>query len=351
MSEKKFATTILNWYSHNKRELPWRTTLDPYKIWLSEILLQQTRVQQGLPYYLKFIEKYPSVYDLARASEQDVLKLWQGLGYYSRARNALKAAKEVVQEYDGKFPPTYQGLKSLPGIGDYTASAISSICYNLPEAVVDGNVYRVLARYFGVDIPINSSRGIKYFKTLASTVIDPEQPGEYNQAIMEFGAVCCTPAKPSCQICPLANSCVALKENSVGDLPVKNKNGNVRVRYFNYLVPIDKDGKTFLEQRKGKGIWQNLYQFPLVETKAKVSAEELQKVIATDLPAFNIQTLQEPIPEYKVHKLSHQHLIAKFWLLPLTKKIKGGISLEEAENLPLPVLMADTIKTLKNSYF
>ena len=193
-----FSQKILKWYGEHKRELPWRTTNDPYKIWLSEIMLQQTRVAQGTPYYHKFLEAFPTVYDLANAEEEQVLKLWQGLGYYSRARNLHATAKMVVTEYDGNFPNTYKELKSLKGVGDYTASAIASICFNEPEPVVDGNVYRVLARYFGVDLPINSTEGIKYFKELARDVMNVENIRDYNQGIMEFGAIQCAPKRPYC---------------------------------------------------------------------------------------------------------------------------------------------------------
>ncbi|MCL4144887.1 UNVERIFIED_CONTAM: hypothetical protein GTU68_021054, partial [Idotea baltica] len=265
-----FSRKILIWYGQNKRTLPWRRTRDPYKIWLSEIMLQQTRVAQGTPYYLKFISAFPKVEDLANATEEKVLKLWQGLGYYSRARNLHATAKMVVEIYDGKFPEKHQELLKLKGVGDYTASAISSICFDEPHAVVDGNVYRVLSRYFGVQIPINSTEGIKYFKKLANEVKDAENIRDYNQGIMEFGAIQCTPKKPNCLFCPLNGSCIALKERKTDTLPIKLKKTKVRNRYFNYLVPIFSDEmgnkSTVLKQRKGKGIWQNLWEFPLLET-------------------------------------------------------------------------------------
>src|SRR5690606_16865166 len=227
-----FKSEIITWYSGNKRFLPWRETSDPYKIWLSEIMSQQTRVEQSLPYYLKFIESYPTVFDLAQASEEDVLKLWQGLGYYSRARNLHSTAKYVALGLNGVFPGNYSGLIKLKGIGDYTASAIASICFNEPAPVVDGNVYRVLSRYFGVDIPVNSSKGVKYFKELALTLIDHDNPGTYNQALMEFGARQCKPQSPNCDICPLNNSCVALQQNTISALPVKIRNTKIKHRYF-----------------------------------------------------------------------------------------------------------------------
>lgn len=274
-----FAPKILNWYREHQRELPWRETREPYKVWLSEIILQQTRVAQGMPYYYSFVEAFPTVFDLANAPEEQVLKLWQGLGYYSRARNLHAAAKMVVNDFNGEFPKTYKALKSLKGVGDYTASAIASFCFDEPEPVVDGNVYRVLSRYFGVDIPINSTQGIKYFKELAREVMDERNIRDYNQGIMEFGAIQCAPKKPYCLLCPLQDSCVALKENKVDSLPVKQNKTKVRNRYFNYLVLLDQNENTILEQRRGKGIWQNLYQFPLIESEKKLQAEALKPLI------------------------------------------------------------------------
>ena len=210
-----FSQKILLWYAENKRNLPWRTTRDPYKIWLSEIILQQTRVVQGQPYYMRFLAEFPSVYDLAKAKEEQVLKIWQGLGYYSRARNLHATSKIIVDDLDGKFPNTYTGLLALKGVGDYTASAIASICYNIPEPVVDGNVYRVLSRYYGSDLPINSTKGITYFKQLAREVMDSGNIRDYNQGIMEFGAIQCVPNKPDCKKCPLNDSCVALETSKI----------------------------------------------------------------------------------------------------------------------------------------
>lgn len=342
-----FAPKILNWYLEHQRNLPWRETRDPYKVWLSEIILQQTRVAQGMPYYLKFVEAFPTVYDLAEAPEEQVLKLWQGLGYYSRARNLHATAKMVVNDFDGEFPKTYKGLKSLKGVGDYTASAIASFCFDVPEPVVDGNVYRVLSRYFGVDIPINSTQGTKYFKELAREVMDSENIRDYNQGIMEFGAVQCAPKKPYCLLCPLQESCVALQENKVSQLPVKLNKTKVRNRYFNYIVLLDDDGNTVLEQRIGKGIWQNLYQFPLIESEKQLQAKELSPLIAqrdavpetTSISLYN----KEPI----VHKLSHQHLHTQFWILKTSDILKEGTPWKEIGGFPVPVLIADFIKTLK----
>jgi len=346
-----FSKIILLWYSENKRSLPWRNTTDPYRIWLSEIMLQQTRVAQGTPYYIKFIEEFPTVYDLADASEEKVLKLWQGLGYYSRARNLHFTSKKIVEEYNGNFPDTYEELMKLKGVGDYTASAIASISYNLPEAVVDGNVYRVLSRYFGVEIPINASEGITYFKNLARKVLSSENIRDYNQGIMEFGALQCAPKKPLCLSCPLNETCVAFQTNSIDKYPVKLKKAKVKKRFFNYLVVLDEERNTHLIKRSGKGIWQNLYEFPLLETREEIGVKEIKQ----RLP--EILTLEEPHLVYEssdkaiVHKLSHQHLHTKFWIVKTSDLLEDGLSPMELDKYPVPVLIAEFINTLKKSYF
>ena len=344
-----FSKTLLQWYSKNKRELPWRGTEDPYKIWLSEIILQQTRIAQGLPYYLKFISAYPTVFDLAKAKETDILKLWQGLGYYSRARNMHTAAKTVVEEYNGRFPNSYGKLIQLKGIGDYTASAIASICFGEPTPVVDGNVYRVLSRYFGVDLPINSTEGIRYFKKLATEVMDATDIANYNQAIMEFGALQCRPKNPDCGSCPLSTGCLALKENRVAVLPVKLKQNKVRIRHFNYLVYLDNKGNTVLNKRTGKGIWQHLYEFPLIEADRLLEPGEVYENLAQkDTDAEEVVLWKEdPV----VHKLSHQQLITRFWIVQLKEEITDGIPLENLEDYPVPVLVSEFLDTFKNSYF
>lgn len=350
-----FSHHILIWYAQNKRTLPWRRTRDPYKIWLSEIILQQTRVLQGTPYYLKFVANFPTVQELAKAPEEHILKLWQGLGYYSRARNLHATAKMIVSDYDGKFPDKYSELLNLKGVGDYTASAIASICFNEPEPVVDGNVYRVLARYFGIDTPINSTLGIKYFKTLAGEVMDADNIRDYNQGIMEFGAMQCTPKKPNCEQCPLNKSCLALKEGSINRLPVKINKTKVRIRHFNYLVPIIEgaDGikKTLLKQRLGKGIWQNLFEFPLLESEEKIDLETVRLSLADILDLKDTPEVFEFNDKVIIHKLSHQHLHTTYWIVKTTTEMKGSISLSEIQNFAVPVLIADFIKTSKNLYF
>jgi len=346
-----FHKILINWYLANKRELPWRNTTDPYRIWLSEIMLQQTKIDQGLPYYLVFTDAFPSVFDLANASQEKVLKLWQGLGYYSRARNLHETAKYVAEELNGNFPTTYKELLKLKGVGDYTASAIASICYNETAPVVDGNVYRLLARYFNIDTPINSSAGQKEFKALAVELIDPEDPASFNQAIMEFGALQCKPQNPLCESCPLSNGCLALKNNSIKFLPVKLKKAKIKKRYFNYIVMLSEENKTILEQREGKGIWEGLYQFPLVESNSLLSLEELvmnTEFIEKEISSAKISLYNE-IPV--IHKLSHQHIYTRFWIIE-NASIKGdAVSLSKIEEYPVPVLIANFIKEFEFSEY
>ena len=342
-----FSKEILAWYTLNKRELPWRNTTNPYNIWLSEIMLQQTRVAQGTPYYLSFVENFPTVQDLANASEEKILKLWQGLGYYSRARNLHATAKIITNQHNGIFPDDYKALLKLKGIGDYTASAIASICFDIPEPVVDGNVYRVLSRFFGIDMPINSTEGIKYFKTLARDVMDHKNIRDYNQGIMEFGAIQCAPRNPNCESCPLNNGCLALKKNLVNNLPIKLTKTTVKKRYFNYLVIRDIDNKIALEQRLGKGIWQNMYQFPLIESikDVEILPEEVKKKLEyfSNTPiTFEMHLFND---EKIIHKLSHQHLLTSFWIVNIDSKLKEGIEVSEIAKYPVPVLIADFIKT------
>ena len=337
----KFSNTLIYWYLQNNRDLPWRKSKNPYFIWLSEIMLQQTRVAQGLAYYLKFTTTFPTVFDLAKADESTVLKMWQGLGYYSRARNLHFSAKQISNELNGIFPSTYEEIIKLKGIGDYTASAISSICFNEPTAVVDGNVYRVLSRYFGVNTPTNSTSGSKEVKTLAQTLIDTSQPGTYNQALMDFGALHCKPQNPLCETCPFSDSCVAFEKKLTKELPVKEKKIKVRKRYFNFLVIKTDDHKTILTERKGKGIWQGLYQFPLIESTETISEKEIitSKEFNDLFPAETTISLFNK--KEIVHKLSHQHLYTQFWIVE-TKTLKNAnISWENIQDFPVPVLIAN----------
>ncbi|WP_179349315.1 A/G-specific adenine glycosylase [Winogradskyella pacifica] len=339
-----FNHKLINWYSDKKRDLPWRETSNPYYIWLSEIILQQTQVKQGLPYYNAFITQYPTIFDLANASETSILKLWQGLGYYSRARNLHFTAKHIVNELNGKFPDTYNDLLKLKGVGDYTASAIASIAFNEVAAVVDGNVYRVLSRYFGIETPINSTLGIKEFKSLASTLIDRHQPATYNQAIMEFGAIQCKPKNPDCSVCPFQDSCVALQNQMVDVLPVKLKKTKVTVKYFNFLVFMDPNKKTLFEKRTKKGIWQHLYQFPLIESEKSLTPEEFH------LLNFEDYVLKQETLDYSlynetdiVHKLSHQHLHTKFWIIDVAALPEEAILIKTLTKYPSPVLISEFI--------
>lgn len=340
-----FTQTLTDWYSINKREMPWRMTKDPYRIWLSEVILQQTQIKQGLPYFIAFLDSFPTVFDLAQAKESEVLKQWQGLGYYSRARNLHKTARYIAEDLNGKFPDNYKDLLHLKGVGDYTASAIASICFNEATAVVDGNVYRVIARYFGVPTPINSTKGIKEFKAIAQEFIDKNNPGDYNQAIMEFGAIQCKPKSPDCEICPLQSSCVAFNEHTIDLLPVKLNRLKVKKKYFNYIVCLSEDRKTILQQRKGKGIWQNLFQFPLIESSKSLSYKELinNKEFSTILNDEQQETQlynQNDI----VHKLSHQHLYTKFWIVNV-KKIHGeAIQTKNLKTYPVPILISNFIE-------
>ena len=309
-----FNLLIINWYRQNKRNLPWRLTKDPYKIWLSEIILQQTKVDQGLNYYLKFCTNYPTVQDLAKADEQQVLSDWQGLGYYSRARNLHATAKKIVSNYAGIFPSAYETILSLKGIGSYTAAAISSFAFDLPHAVVDGNVYRVLSRLFDIDLPIDSSDGIKEFKVLADELLNKDRPAEHNQAIMEFGALQCTPVNPSCDTCPFVLTCLARKNGTIQQRPVKKGKTKVRNRYLHFLH-IEADGHIIITQRTEKDIWQNMYQFPLIE---KNSVEELSVIQEEIEHTYNIK-VTDIIPNIK-HILSHQHLYTTFWKTKIIPK-------------------------------
>lgn len=344
----KFSNILIYWYLQNKRVLPWRETKNPYFIWLSEIMLQQTRVAQGLAYYLKFTTAFPTVFDLAKAEETTVLKMWQGLGYYSRARNLHFSAKQIAAELNGAFPKNYKEIIKLKGIGDYTASAIASICFKEPTAVVDGNVYRVLSRHFGIQTAINSTTGIKEFKALAQTLIDQTQPGTFNQAIMDFGALHCKPQKPLCETCPFSDSCVALEKKQTKELPVKEKKIKVSKRYFNFLVLKTVNDKTILTERKGKGIWRGLYQFPLIERKKNctqreiTSSEEFLDLFPkeTTISLFNTKEI--------VHKLSHQHLHTQFWIIE-TKKVKSEtIFWKNIQDFPVPVLIANFLDAFQS---
>ncbi|WP_430810544.1 MULTISPECIES: A/G-specific adenine glycosylase [unclassified Carboxylicivirga] len=332
-----FALILSHWYRNNQRELPWRNTVDPYKIWLSEVILQQTRVAQGLDYYHRFIDKYPTVNDLGAASEAEVLRLWQGLGYYTRARNLHAAARYIVKELNGHFPDSYKGILRLKGVGEYTAAAIASIAFALPHAAVDGNVYRFLARYKGIDTPIDSGPGKKEFAAVATDLLDAQQPGQHNQAMMELGATVCKPTNPLCDKCPFVLSCVAYTAHQIDKLPVKHKSVTQKKRYFNYFF-VEQEGGIYVEQRKEKDIWKNLYQLPLLET--------VRHTAATRLPGMKEQQLV--LLDERKHMLTHQLIHVRFFaagaeVLPL---LGGNYQLVHKESLkqyPFSQLIANFI--------
>ena len=332
-----FSDTLINWYNEHRRDLPWRNTRDPYRIWISEIILQQTRVSQGLDYYRRFIERFPDVATLACAPEDEVLRLWQGLGYYSRARNLHAAAKSM----NGTFPADYAGVRALKGVGDYTAAAICSIAYEMPYAVVDGNVYRVLSRYFGIDTPIDSTQGKKEFASLADELLDHRRPDLYNQAIMDFGAMVCTPASPDCAGCPLADSCAALASNTVAELPVKAKKTKTTDRYLTYLK-IVADGHTFIRKRDNNDIWKGLYEYPLIETAqpiAEIGELTAHPAFAT-LTAGKEATVRQLCKNVK-HVLSHRILYASLYEVALNADHIEGymrIPLNDLDNYAFPTL-------------
>lgn len=305
-----FAQQLIDWYRENGRDLPWRHTKDPYVIWLSEIILQQTRVEQGMPYFYRFVENFPTVKSFANADEEDILRLWQGLGYYSRARNMHKAAKFVQQTYAGIFPTSYADLLTLPGVGEYTAAAISSASMNEDVAVLDGNVFRVLSRFYGVEEPINTGKGKKVFQSLAQEMLPLGQAGVYNQAIMDFGATVCKPKAPQCVHCVLQSECVALQDARVDQLPIKLKGKGSRDRFFHYFI-IEKEGAIMMNKRSEGDVWANLYEFPMLETDTDLSIEDLTNLESYRVHFNNI--LLEPFGETVKHVLSHQNIYAKFY--------------------------------------
>lgn len=348
MDKKLFSKKIVSWYEENKRALPWRESRDPYKIWLSEIILQQTRIAQGLPYYLKFIENFPNIKSLAQAPPDKVLRLWQGLGYYSRARNLHACARQIETELRGQFPTSFQELKKLPGIGDYTAAAIASIAFRESVAVVDGNVFRVLARVFGIDKDIASSEGKAFFFSKANSLIPADRPDIYNQAVMEFGALHCTPQNPRCDTCTFAKNCMARLHEMQSILPVKTPKQKVRKRYFYYII-INYRGKLLMRKRKPGDIWNGLYDFMLFETKRPIKPEMLWK----EEKSLKNTSITKVSGIHK-HILSHQQLITRFIEITVTsaEAIKPLMKKEELkfytksqiEHLPKPILINRFLK-------
>ncbi len=350
-----FTKILAKWYEKNKRDLPWRRTKDPYRIWVSEIILQQTRIEQGWDYYLRFLEKFPVLRDLASAEEEEVLKLWQGLGYYSRARNMHAAAKEIMNLHQGIFPKTFEEIRKLKGIGDYTAAAVSSIAFGIPSPVVDGNVLRLFSRFFGIREPVDTQKGKTAVLEKAKELISPEHPDDFNQAIMEFGALQCKPT-PDCRTCPLKTGCVAFQQNRITEFPVKSKKQGQRTRYFHYLVILSVKGKNrsvFLNKRTENDIWKNLFDFPLIETLKAVGYKKLmlQKEWSDLFSGKNVVLVKES-KRYR-HILSHQIIVAKFYQLkisPFSGLPFQKVALKEILKYPVPRLIEKYLEEVKNLF-
>lgn len=359
----KFDVKIRRWYKKNKRDLPWRRTNDPYKIWLSEVILQQTRVNQGLQYYMDFIKDFPDVFSLARASEDKVLKRWQGLGYYNRARNLHRAARDVVEQMDGKIPGSYEDLLKLKGVGKYTASAIASICFGEARAVVDGNVSRVIARLFGIEVPVNSITGIKVIESLAIDLLDRNDPGTHNQAIMEFGALQCVPVSPDCERCPFSDSCEARKTDRVNHLPVKIPKRKPVEQWMFFFIFIY-NNETIITKRGTEGIWKSLYQFPLIESDTRFTETEnfepvlVQLLSGAELAVeggslrpdrVTIGLISDPIRHQLSHRTIHAqfiHVHPSYWPHQLPEGwIK--ISLDRLNDFPVPRLINRYMEVVK----
>lgn len=336
--DKNFSPQLLSWYMKNKRTLPWRGQFDPYVVWLSEIILQQTRIEQGTPYFLTFLDEFPTITQFAKAKEDRILKLWQGLGYYSRARNMHATAQEIVTTYHGKFPDNYEQLIKLKGIGDYTACIILSICFNKPYAVVDGNVYRVLSRFYGIEEFIDSTIGAKLFKQKAQEVLDHNHPGDFNQALMDFGSMVCTPTNPSCTSCLFRKKCKALKEEKVEQLPRKQQKLTLKKRYLHYFLITD--GKNIaIQKRSSKDIWQGLYELPLIEQE-KIN----QSVVNEELKMKN----EKYIKQYSTrHLLSHQELLIVFYKIKIKSlpKFMSAVAVKELERYAFPKPIAEFINS------
>jgi len=345
----KISKSIISWYKQNKRALPWRETHDPYHIWISEIILQQTRVNQGINYYYKFIEQFPDIYSLANAPVEKVLKTWQGLGYYSRARNMHYTANDIIKNYEGRFPENYQKLLKLKGIGEYTAAAIASIAFNIDEPALDGNVYRVLSRLFGIAESSEKAKGKKIFKQKAAKLLKNQPPGIFNQAFMEFGALQCLPGRPYCNHCILKNTCFAFQHNMVSELPVKKQKINQSHRYLNYLE-IRYKNKIFIEQRKQNDIWKLLFQLPLIETKSPVSLEHLIKNPLWEKLFNNTETEIQKKSNERIHHLSHQKLFTTFYQIKINRpnsflsKNYLQINTQDIEKYSIPKLIENYLK-------
>lgn len=345
-----FSSKLIEWYKENGRDLPWRQTRDPYKIWISEVILQQTRVAQGYEYYLNFIHRFPDFQTLAAADEDEVMRYWQGLGYYSRARNLHEAARSLSRL--GYFPETYQEVRALKGVGDYTAAAICSFAYNQPHAVVDGNVYRVLSRYYAIEEPIDSSEGKKMFAALAQEIMSKDFPAIYNQAIMDLGALVCTPASPRCEDCPLADTCLACHRKQCSAFPVKKKKVKVTDRFFHYIY-IYNSTSTFICKRQQADIWRNLYDLPLVETKEPMT--EVEFLHSKELSAFrkntgldSLSVEMELLEKGLKHVLSHQRIHASFYGIRVPEVFE---SLSGFQRVDIAELYNFPVSRLINQFF
>jgi A/G-specific adenine glycosylase len=346
--KKYFTGTLLKWnQSINNRPMPWKGEKDPYKIWLSEIILQQTRVEQGWDYYNRFIATFPTIQKLAAAPETKVFKLWEGLGYYSRCKNLIVTAKIIVQEYKGKFPDKYEQILALKGVGPYTAAAIASFAFNLPYAVVDGNVFRVLSRYFGNSTPIDSNEGKKLFTQLAEILLDKKQPGIYNQALMDFGAVVCKPKLALCSTCPLQSSCVAFENKMVDQLPVKEKKITKTTRWFYYII-AEFDGKVLVRKRSAGDIWENLYEFVLEEKSEPVDFDQIKKLHSIKQISGKGKITIELVSKLYEQKLTHQTIYGQFITIkPAVQPVLDGyklVSKKQLNSLPFPKFIAGYLK-------
>ena len=342
MATSKFSKNLLRWHETYDRNMPWKNRTDAYAIWLSEIILQQTRVEQGLPYYLRFLDKFPTIHHLAKAEEQAVMKLWEGLGYYSRARNLHFTAKHISEQLDGQFPDTYKGLLTLKGVGPYTAAAIASFAFHLPHAVVDGNVFRVLARYTANFTDIGSTQGRKEFTALANNLMDTKQPAKFNQALMDLGAMICKPLSPNCTACPVSKNCQALAQNIIDELPVKQKKTKRKTRYFYYFV-FRKGETIWIQKRTKKDIWQSLYEFPNLASEHSITKQEIKDYLEKVAPKSKVIEQQGPFTQL----LTHQKIIGHFIILNVKKtpKLDDIIAVQETElsSFPFPKIMTKFI--------
>ena len=343
----KFPALLMHWNKHqNTRKMPWKGEKTPYKIWLSEIILQQTRVEQGLKYYEKFVSNFPDVHRLAKAKDEKIYKLWEGLGYYSRCKNLIETARFISKNLAGKFPDAFENILALKGVGHYTASAIASFAYNLPHAVVDGNVFRVLSRFFGIKKPIDSTEGKKIFSQLAFELLDKKQPGIYNQALMDFGAVICKPQIPLCQVCILKNDCYAFKNKQVNKLPVKEKKLKIKTRWLNYLV-IEHNKKVYIRKRNAKDIWKNLFEFVLIEMSSETTAARvLNNAEKNGILKKNSYKILEASPVY-TQQLSHQKIMGRFIKVNLEKEL----TLPGFKAVPMKQLIRYAFPRFINAYF